>query len=85
MDTKRMRFAAKAIYLAVDSKVADDVSKMLIEAADELDRLPATAPELLEACKVAYDWIIGNRGDCSWDKLMKLLRGAIKKAEGCNG
>ena len=35
--TERMRRAARAIYLATDAAVADDISAMLREAADLID------------------------------------------------
>jgi len=39
VDTKELRKAAAAVFLAVEESVAYDLSKKLIEAADEIDKL----------------------------------------------
>lgn len=43
IDTEEMRNAAKAIFLSVEEEVAEDLSALLIHAADEIDRLRAIA------------------------------------------
>ena len=45
-DTKRVRKAASAIYITCDKEVADDISAMLSEAADDIDALKAEVERL---------------------------------------
>ncbi len=39
MDTNELRKVAKAVYLATEERIADDLSARLLEAADEIDKL----------------------------------------------
>ena len=39
MDTKKLRKAATAVYLATEESVANDLSNLLNDAAHEIDRL----------------------------------------------
>lgn len=39
IDTTDMRRAARAVYLATDAPVADELSRMLASAAREIDQL----------------------------------------------
>lgn len=57
--TERMRRAARAIYLATDAAVADDISAMLREAADLID---VSLPVL---CSEECDWCGENMPDSS--------------------
>ena len=47
-DTKRIRKAASAIYITCDKEVADDISVMLSEAADDIDALKVEVARLRE-------------------------------------
>lgn len=43
MDTEQLRARARAVFLACEEPVAKDISKMLNDAASEIDRLKAQA------------------------------------------
>ncbi len=62
IDTTDMRRAARAVYLATDVPVADELSRMLASAAIELDQLRT---ELATVRKALTEWDFAGDGNRS--------------------
>lgn len=63
------------VLATITDRVHDDYASKIAD-------LIAAAPELLEACKEAYDWMsICPRGTDQWERV-QTLKDAIRKAEG---
>jgi len=58
MNTFELRTAANAVYLATDERTADELSKLLISAADKIDELAleseAKILDIVDSCFHAY-------------------------------
>lgn len=59
MDTKNLREASKAVFLATNPAVAYDLADKLSWAADEIDRLRLALSECTETVK--YDHNVVNK------------------------